>query len=1366
MDLYCNQEVLVLLCQVPKVSSFISEGLGILNIRMSLPVSPHCVVNASRRIAGSRSWQLPSARGGGRMYGISRRACPRDSGLEIRRGWLFVFLAVATGVRVSAQPSETWRYFTSNDGLTESYAGAISAGASGRILITHGQVPQMSLFDGLHFRQIPSPGIDARVEEGGGRLWAVDIEPGRHATGLKRFDQNKWTSFPLPDFGEPDPWSLSRANGARRFFPISADRVLYVSALGLSELDASAGRSRPIRLFGCSLRGVRSIVPASDGGFWIGAETGIARLSTEPVGATSFRCENWARDVQGRYHGFSNLFDDAGFLYASAVETTGKAVLIRASALSSSVVARPGAEEQRIAGWPGLRGGSWVFRQGGGTHRLSYMWPDGVEEPVPESKVLSGRILDIAVQPQGIFWLAGVVGVARYAPPVWQAPGPYALSKSHVNAIQETGTGDMCYLGARALWIHTAGHWIERALPISQATNIGLSNRIVVLPDGRLAIPMRVSSGLGRLLVYSLKQDRFETVTVAGQKDCAFVGARGGSGAWVACISDDQRVGLFSYDGNGVHPEFRVPVEAKNEWPRAVMSHSDGSVWVGAFWQKSLFRYWKGEVTQIQLPPERSTMGVSDIAGLPDGRILVGGRGFLLEYNGKAWREVARDLETVRTIYVARDVNVWVAGGAGLLRCRDEGCVPISAEDGLPDASAWAVSEDSVGRILVSTTRGARVRESAADSDAPLVEVPANLNVPRFAPDGEIQIIVRARDRWKFSDAHRLLFSYSLDGGDWSTFFPRPVVSLQGVGGGSHRLEVRSQDRNFNVGPAVAHTFEVLVPWYRQPVFMLALLATFAIVVLAIRQHLHRHRDLSRMVKEKTGQIAAEYEERLRIQERFQTILDRAPASIYVKDREGRYLVSNLQHQTLMGASHNEILGRTDAEIPGAEACEFLRLNDDVVIEQNRVVQFEATDARQGAQRTYLFVKGPLYDGSGRLNAVCGISTDITEAKGVQERLQRSQRLEAIGLLSGGIAHDFNNLLTVINGYSELMQQVPTTDALSKAHAQAILQAGQRAAALTHQLLAFGRRQMMQPRVIDANEALTDLYSLLHRLVRESVTIHFTPSPEPALLDVDPAQLEQVVMNLVINSRDALPDGGEIRIDVTEVREVPGHATSVVGPCVRLRVSDDGVGMDPMTLSRIFEPFFTTKDPASGTGLGMATVYGIVEQNRGAIEVESEPGHGTTVDIYLPAARRAPEPAKPPTALSVPRGNERILVVEDQPAVGKLIYDVLTHNGYDVVQTSDPTEAVTLSESCDLLITDAVMPVIQGARLAQTVVAARPGIRVILMSGYADARTGRERRDFPVRFLAKPFSPSVLIKAVHETLRNPPPLYNSGEIEA
>lgn len=1300
------------------------------------------------------------------MCATSRRAGLRNAGLEGCRGWMVLILIAAAAGGGSAQPRETWRYFTSSDGLAESYAGAISAGVSGEIRITHGQMPQMSLFDGFTVRHIPSPGIDARVEEGGGRLWAMDLEPGRQAMGLKRFDKDKWASFPIQDFGEADPLSMIQASGARRFYPVSADRVLYISNQGLSEFDAAARRSRAVSLTGCSIGSMRSIVPAGNGALWIAADHGIARISMGPGADGPLRCEKWAREAEGGLHGFSNLFDGGEFVYASALDATGRAVLIRAGDLKTSVIARTGKDEQRIAGWPGIHGGAWVFRQGGGAHRLAYLWPDGVEEPVQESKVLSGRILDIAVQTRGIFWLAGVLGVARYAPPVWQAPGPYILSRAHVNAMQETAEHDLCILGAHRLWILSAGHWSERELPVPQATNIGLGNRVAALPGGRLAIPVRVSRGPGRLLVYSLREDKFEILSVPGHANCAFVGAHGVDGAWAGCIGEDQRVDIFSYDGKEFRHAFRLPVAAKNEWPRAVTSFKDGSVWVGAFWQQSLFRYLKGEVTHIPLPPERVAMGVSDIASLPDGKVLVGGRGFLLEYDGKAWREVARDLETVRTIYVARDASVWVAGGAGLLRCRDGGCVQVGSEDGLPDASAWAVSEDSAGRILVSTTLGARIRESGADPDAPLAEVPADLNVPRFAPDGEIQIILHARDRWKFSAPHRLLFSHRLDGGTWSAFLPRPVLSLKGIAGGSHRLEVRALDRNFNAGPAVVHQFGVLVPWYRQPLPILALLLTFALVVFSIQQHLSRHRDLARLVEEKTSQIAADYEERSRIQERFQTILDRAPVGIYAKDLQGHYMVSNLQHQMLLAGRRTEILGKTDAEIPGTETCEFLRTNDDVVVEQDRVVQFEAIDSRGGAQRTYLIIKGPLYDSNGKPNAVCGISTDISESRAFQERLHRSQRLEAIGLLSGGIAHDFNNLLTVINGYAELMQQVPMTDSEWRAHAEAILHSGQRAAALTRQLLAFGRRQMMRPRVIDANEALNDLCSLLHRLVRESVTIHFTPSPAPALLNVDPAQLEQVVMNLVINSRDALPDGGDIRIDIAEFRQAPGLVSPLDGPCVRLRVADNGIGMDAQTLSRIFEPFYTTKEPGKGTGLGMATVYGIVRQNGGEIDVQSTPGKGTTVDLYLPVASRTREEVKPPAAVSVPRGNERILVVEDQPAVGKLLFDVLTHDGYDVQLTSDPTAALALSESCDLLITDAVMPVIHGARLAEAIVAARPGIRVILISGYADARTERERLELPVRFLAKPFSPGDLIHAVHETLRNPPPRANEGETAA
>ena len=388
------------------------------------------------------------------------------------------------------------------------------------------------------------------------------------------------------------------------------------------------------------------------------------------------------------------------------------------------------------------------------------------------------------------------------------------------------------------------------------------------------------------------------------------------------------------------------------------------------------------------------------------------------------------------------------------------------------------------------------------------------------APGGEVQLVPAAIDRWRFTEAGRLLYSYRLDAGSWSSFEDRTVFSLQGIASGSHTLQVRAMDRNFNVGPAASHVFAVLAPWYRQPGLILIGGLAAAILVFSVRQHLNRHRELARLVESKTRQLASDFEERSRLQARFESILDHAPTLIYVKDLAGRYIVSSLRHREALGRTREEVIGRTDEEIFGAASGAF-QPTELAALTENRVIQREDTDHRGPRPRTFLSITCPLYDSAGQPNAVCGISTDVTESKVLQERLQHSQRLEAIGMLAGGVAHDFNNLLTVINGYSQLALQAaaggaPVEDCLSE-----VIKAGTRASELTQQLLAFGRKQVLQPQVVGLNHLVEETQRLLGRLIGEDIQLVLELDPAVRSIKADPAQMQTVIINLAVNARAA-----------------------------------------------------------------------------------------------------------------------------------------------------------------------------------------------------------------------------------------------------
>jgi PAS domain S-box-containing protein len=413
---------------------------------------------------------------------------------------------------------------------------------------------------------------------------------------------------------------------------------------------------------------------------------------------------------------------------------------------------------------------------------------------------------------------------------------------------------------------------------------------------------------------------------------------------------------------------------------------------------------------------------------------------------------------------------------------------------------------------------------------------------------------------------------------------------------------------------------------------------------------------------------------------------------------------------------------------------------------------------------------GPMRNESGRQIGVQGLERDVSDQKRaeveqarLEDQLRQSQKLESIGILAGGVAHDFNNLLTVINGYSELI--LADTDAADPRYPALteIRRSGHQAGELTQQLLAFSRRQVIQPKYIDLNEIISTSMSMFKRLIGEDIDLAFNLAPSLATIYADAGQMTQVLMNLVVNARDAMRHGGRLLIGTANVTLddafVAHHAQVQPGSYVQLIVTDTGIGMDEETRQHIFEPFFTTKPVGEGTGLGLSTVYGIVRQNKGWIWVYSEPGKGSTFKIHLPACASgdAVQDARLEERMVAARAGERLLVVEDQPEVRSYAVDVLTQSGYLVESAATADEALELARdpgtSFDLLVSDVVLPGMNGKQLAERLLAARPGLKVLFMSGYPGDLIGRRGMELEdVALLQKPFTPAALTAKVREVL--------------
>jgi len=497
-------------------------------------------------------------------------------------------------------------------------------------------------------------------------------------------------------------------------------------------------------------------------------------------------------------------------------------------------------------------------------------------------------------------------------------------------------------------------------------------------------------------------------------------------------------------------------------------------------------------------------------------------------------------------------------------------------------------------------------------------------------------------------------------------------------------------------------------------------------------------------------------------EERYRDLVENAHDIIYSHDMAGNYTSVNKAGEQITGYTREETLklnlAQTIAPEHLAKANDMLRrklAGEEVTAYEMELLAKDGGRIAVEANTKFVFQNGvPV--------GVQGIARDVTKRKQLELQLNQSQKMEAIGQLAGGIAHDFNNLLTAINGYSSLALQRTSEDDRIKGYLEEIKKAGERAANLTRQLLAFGRKQMLQPVALSLNDVVADMNKMLRRLIGEHVQL--TAKFDPALrkIKADPGQIEQVLVNLVVNARDAMPQGGILTIETSNFEVDHEYASRhvAVGPAsyVMLAVSDTGIGMADETKARIFEPFFTTKEKGKGTGLGLSTVYGIVKQSGGNIWVYSEPGRGTTFKVYLPQLEAGTEQTeKPAVESATPTGSETILLVEDEDVVRGLARKVLEHAGYNVLDASGGEEAFRLcqkhTEPIHLLLTDVVMPEMSGREIAERLKTLRPTTRVLFMSGYTDeAIVHHGVLDSNVEFIQKPFTPTRLARRVREVL--------------
>ena len=1202
---------------------------------------------------------------------------------------------------------------------------------------------RFEVFDGADSPALKRPFIWALEPDEDGGLW-IGSEEG----GLVHASDGNFTAYTKAD-GLPHTWvNALELDRSGNLWIGTAGGLAVRRPGGTFELIDSAR--------GLSPKFITDIVQDTSGVIWVGYAGGLARIRDGRVEQIALGSKPTtthalvAKPGGGVYAAtvMQGVFDIQNDVITKVVSPAQLPAVVRTLALDED-------------------GALWA-----GTARGIVQIDNGVASVFPEGQGTTHGVVSLSTDNEGSLWLGlDGGGLARMRrTPIIPFGKPEGLAGDMIYPIMQARNGDV--------WIGTGGDGVNvvrdgKVIHHYTQQNQMLPNNFVTTfaedPEGRMWIG--TLAGISRI--------------VNGKAEIFPPGAGGLPATLISAITIDTRGAVWVGSHHGLHRFRPGPAELftvehglADNFIVSVVEARDGAIWAAT--REGLSRLANGRFKTYTAKDGLPAGGITALYQDEGGTLWIGGEAALARFeNGRIDTfDASNGMCATQIMSIVEDDHgrLWLGSLKGIfalerrtLGNRTAACKVYERAagmrsrevNGLINPPAWKMSD---GRIWFGSIRGIAI-VNPADLDLDLAPPPVQIegvvaqgrtysSLPDRLPAGVRMLEIRFTGL-SFVAPDQMRFRYKLEGFDdeWIDAGSRRSAFYTHLHPGkfTFRVQAANADGQWNEAGAFA-TFLIAPRWFETWEFKTAVVAVLVLTLWLI------YRLRVRGMQARQRELVGLAQESARAEARYRELFENATDAVFTTDTEGNFTGVNRKAELLTGYTRDEALKLNVRDVlPRSEQGER-------VVRQWLSGTADSTERvdiiSKSGERVPAEVGTRIVEEGGVAIGIQAIARDVTERAALERQLRQSQKMDAVGQLAGGVAHDFNNLLTVIRGNGELLLGDLPEGSAAREDVEQINLAADRASALTRQLLAFSRKQVVNPRPLDLNVVLRDLEKMLQRLIGEDLTILTLPTVEPARVIADPTQIEQVLMNLVVNARDAMPKGGAITIEtrIMNVEDVPqSPVRSASGRAVMLIVSDNGIGMDAETQARVFEPFFTTKDPGKGTGLGLSTVYGIVQQAGGHIMCSSRSGSGTTFRIYLPYASEGLLEKPLDERFTLNAGNETILLVEDEDAVRTLTSRVLRHNGYEVIEARHGQDALSASHDypgpIDLLLSDVVLPAMNGRVLSEKLMQYRPDLRVLLMSGYTDDEILRRGLLEPgTVYLQKPFTPQGLLRMVRDVL--------------